>query len=264
MDFLSKTVVVTGTASGIGAETARLLKAAGAKVIGLDRNVTTENVDQFIQIDLSDSASIDAAVAQIPQGIDALCNVAGVPPTPGPEMVIKVNFIGLRQLTEALIEKMNDNASIINVSSVAGVMWSQNIANVKLGLALASNDDVKAFIEAHNIVSDGKESNAAYPFSKQMVNAWSVQNASRWADRGIRINVVSPGPVATPIIDDFVKSFGAKADEDIEAAGGAGKAEDIAPTIVYMAHESSSWVSGQNVATDGGLQAQIMRKMLGL
>ena len=100
--------------------------------------------------------------------------------------------------------------------------------------------------------------------SKELVIAWSVQNANRWADRGIRINVVSPGPVDTPIIGDFVKSFGTHAEDDIENAGGAGTAQDIAPAIVFLADDISSWINGQNIGTDGGLQAKMMSGGLGL
>ena len=264
MSFSGKTVVVTGVASGIGAETARLLKAAGAKVIGMDRNETRENVDQFIQLDLADPASIDAAVAQVESGIDALCNVAGVPPTPGPEVVLKVNFIGLRHLTEAIVDKLNNGASIVNVASLAGVKWVQNIETVRAGLKMASNDDVKGFVEQHNIVADGIHSSAAYPFSKELVIAWSIKNANRWADRGIRVNVISPGPVDTPIIGDFVKSFGAHADDDIENAGGAGTVGGIASAIVFLANDSSAWINGQNIGTDGGLQAKMIAGAIGL
>ena len=57
-----KTYLVTGVASGIGAETSRVLRAKGAKVIGVDRT-ETDNADQFCQVDLSDPASIDNLVA---------------------------------------------------------------------------------------------------------------------------------------------------------------------------------------------------------
>ena len=56
-----KTFVVTGSASGIGAETSRVLRVKGAKVIGVDRN-ETEHVDEFYKTDLSDPSSIDALI----------------------------------------------------------------------------------------------------------------------------------------------------------------------------------------------------------
>ena len=65
----NKKIVVTGAASGIGAETAKVLKENGAVVIGLDINRPTGNVDEFIKVDISNPASIDTAVSKIPDGI---------------------------------------------------------------------------------------------------------------------------------------------------------------------------------------------------
>jgi NAD(P)-dependent dehydrogenase (short-subunit alcohol dehydrogenase family) len=97
-----------------------------------------------------------------------------------------------------------------------------------------------------------------------MLIAWSIQNAMRWVEKGIRVNVVSPGPVETPILEDFVRSFGNKAEQNNQSSGGAGTAADIASTIVYLSHESSRWINGQNIASDGGLHSQLMCKMLSL
>jgi NAD(P)-dependent dehydrogenase (short-subunit alcohol dehydrogenase family) len=112
MSLDNKKIVVTGVASGIGAETAKVLKAQGAMVIGVDRNEPKENVDLYIKADLGNPDSIAAAVEAVPNGIDALCNIAGLPPTKDRVDVLKVNFLGLRHLTELMIGKLNDNASI--------------------------------------------------------------------------------------------------------------------------------------------------------
>ena len=101
--FEGKTIVVTGAASGIGAETARIVKEQGATVIGLDLNEPAANVDRYIRVDMSDPASIDEAVAAIPAGVDAICNIAGLPPTKNRALVLKVNFLGLRDFTEKMI-----------------------------------------------------------------------------------------------------------------------------------------------------------------
>ena len=96
MNFTNKTIVITGACSGIGAEVVRLARAGGAKVIGIDRNPPGLTLDQFIQADLGDPASIDAAAAQLPPTIDALCNIAGVPGTANGDLVARVNYLGLR------------------------------------------------------------------------------------------------------------------------------------------------------------------------
>jgi len=264
MNVSGKRVILTGASSGIGAATAAALKAGGATVIGLDRNEPTANVDEYIQIDLASASSIDAAVAKISGGADALINCAGVPPTPGQETVLKVNFIGLRYLTESVIDKLNDNASIVNVASLAGAGWPNNVANVKEGLAMQSFDDVAGFIEKHGIIKDGMTSKAAYPFSKECVIVWTIKNATRWMDRGIRMNSVGPGPVATPILDDFVQSLGEKAAKDIEEGGGAGQAEGIVPAILFFTSDDSNWVIGQSLFADGGVHSKILTEALSL
>ena len=77
---LGKTYGVKGVASGIGAETSRVLRAKGAKVIGVNRT-ETDNADQFYKADLSDPTSIDGLIAALPEGLDGLANIAGLPPT---------------------------------------------------------------------------------------------------------------------------------------------------------------------------------------
>ena len=106
LNFQGKTIVVTGASSGIGAETARQLRYAGASVIGMDRNEPTFTLDGFVKADLSEQAHIDAAVKQLPARVDALCNIAGVPGTSPVDLVAKVNYLGLRHLTLGLLGRM--------------------------------------------------------------------------------------------------------------------------------------------------------------
>ena len=139
-----KTYVVTGVASGIGAETSRVLRAKGAKVIGVDRT-ETDNADQFYKADLSDPTSIDGLIAALPEGLDGLANIAGLPPTAPAEKVLKVNILGLRQLTLGLIDKLADGASIANLASLAGFGWTEALDQVKATLALDLADDIAGF-----------------------------------------------------------------------------------------------------------------------
>ena len=79
MTLANKTIVVTGCCSGIGADFAKLARLQGARVIGIDRNDPTLTLDGFVKADLGDPVAIDAAMAQLPERIDALANIAGVP-----------------------------------------------------------------------------------------------------------------------------------------------------------------------------------------
>ncbi|TXD66966.1 SDR family NAD(P)-dependent oxidoreductase, partial [Ralstonia pseudosolanacearum] len=112
MQLGNKTIVVTGVSSGIGAETARLLRFHGARVIGVDRNAPGTTLDGYVQADLSTAQTIDAAVAQLPSRVDALCNIAGVPGTAPVELVARVNYLGLRHLTERLLPRMPEGGAV--------------------------------------------------------------------------------------------------------------------------------------------------------
>ena len=106
----SRVIVVTGAASGIGAAAARLLREDGETVIGIDiTEPAAGSVDQFVSMDQSDPASIDAAVAKLPDGLDGLMNIAGVAPSPKspPAVVLKTNFYGVRAFTRKLLGKIS-------------------------------------------------------------------------------------------------------------------------------------------------------------
>jgi len=131
MNLQNKTIVITGISSGIGSEVARNARHYGATVIGVDRNEPTLTVDQFYQADLGEIDSIDELVSQLPSGIDALCNIAGVPGTAPKALVEKVNYLGLRHLTEALLPKMNTGGSVVNVASILGAQWPERLEQHK-------------------------------------------------------------------------------------------------------------------------------------
>ena len=102
MTLNGKILVVTGVASGIGAELARLARFQGATVIGVDRNQPQFSLDDFHQADLGDPDSIAALVSRLPARLHGLCNIAGVPGTAPRETVARVNYLGLRLLSQHL------------------------------------------------------------------------------------------------------------------------------------------------------------------
>ena len=260
MSLANKKILVTGAASGIGAETAKTLKALGATVIGLDRNEPKENVDQYIAADLSDPDSIAAAVETVPNGIDALCNIAGLPPTKDRVAVLKVNFLGLRHLTELMIGNLNDNASIANVASLAGLGWPEAGEQIKAFIGLRDFDAVEAFCDEFGV---GNEGGRSYFFSKEALIVWTMMNRWTWRDRGIRMNCVSPGPVETPILPDFLETLGERAEEDAKVMDRPGRPEDIAPVIAFMCSEGSDWIRGANIPVDGGMYQHVLCNMHG-
>jgi NAD(P)-dependent dehydrogenase (short-subunit alcohol dehydrogenase family) len=135
-----QTIVVTGAASGIGAASARLLVEAGASVVALDLREPAFAVAGFIAVDMADAAAIDAAAAKLPAAVDGLCNIAGVPGNRGVDATMRINVLGLRHLTEALLPRMTKGASIVNLASVAGNLWPERLA-AHLALARTAGFD---------------------------------------------------------------------------------------------------------------------------
>lgn len=250
----NRTYVVTGAASGIGAETVRVLRSLGARVIGIDRQ-ETKDVDQFVEADLSNHKSLMNAVVQMPTGIDGLANIAGVPPTLAAETVLRVNTIGLRQLTKALIPKMSDGANIVNLASLAGNGWADNLDQVRRTLTLTLDDDVAQFCTDEELNNaDGQ----SYFLSKQALIVWTMQNRWTWRDRDINMNCISPGPVATPILADFVETLGERVEEDMKVMDRAAEVTDIAPVVSFALSSGAKWLRGTNIETDGGMKRHIL------
>jgi NAD(P)-dependent dehydrogenase (short-subunit alcohol dehydrogenase family) len=260
MTVAGKTIVVTGASSGIGLESARHLRAAGAHIIAVDRNEPPAGVAQrFVRADLSDPASIRGAAAEVGDGIDGLCNIAGLPPTRGRLTVLRVNFLGLRQLTEALLPALKPGASIVNLASLAGIGWPQALPAVRALLALRDVEGLGALCDAHG-VDDAR----SYFLSKEALIVWTMQNRWTWRERGIRMNSISPGPVQTPILPDFLRTLGARAEEDMRVMDRPGTPQDIAPLVTFLCSEGSAWIRGTNLPCDGGMASHVVLGMAGL
>jgi NAD(P)-dependent dehydrogenase (short-subunit alcohol dehydrogenase family) len=256
--FQDKTFVVTGVSSGIGAETARWLREQGARVLGVDLRQPSTGIDDFFQADLGDAASLDRLVAALPAGIDGLANIAGLPPTHPAAVVLRVNLVGLKYLTLALVDKLADGASIVNLASVAGAGWPLALPAIQASEDLAFAE-VDAFCLAHRI-----EGARSYFFSKEAVIAWTIQNRWTWRSRGIRMNAVSPGPVDTPILTNFIETLGERAADRMQVMDRHGAPADIAPVVAFLLSAASTWIRGTNVPVDGGLHAHVMDEQYGL
>lgn len=259
MMLQGKTVIITGVASGIGAETARVCRASGAKVIGVDRNTPTVDLHAFHQCDLTDEASVDRLIADLrAYKASGLANIAGVPPTAPPAVVLTVNLVALKRLTYGIVDSLADGASIVNLASLAGIGWEGEVPKIKAAATL-SHAEVPVFCAANGINPDN-----SYFFSKQALIAWTHENRWTWRDRGIRVNAVSPGPVDTPILGDFLETLGERAAEDARIMDRPGRPTDIAPVVAFLLSDGSGWLRGVNIATDGGMRAHIEATSHGL
>ena len=121
LGYQGKRVIVTGCFSGMGEATARLLTELGAEVHGVDYKPTSLKLASFTQLDLRDPESIAAGVDGVGGDVDALFNCAGLPQSFPPLDVMKVNFIGLRELTERVVSHMKPGAAIVSIASTGGL-----------------------------------------------------------------------------------------------------------------------------------------------
>ncbi len=247
-----KTIIVTGAASGIGAATALLLAAQRARVIAIDLNRPARVAGDFVQADLADPRSIDRLVAALPAGVHGLANIAGLPPTRPAEQVLAVNLVGLKALTLGLMPKLADGAAIVNLASLAGLGW----ADAKAAIDASEQLDfagIPAFCARHGIAGA-----RSYFFSKEALIVWTMRNRWTWRARGIRMNAISPGPVDTPILPDFVETLGARAEEDMRVMDRPGRPGDIAPVVAFLLSDAAGWIRGANLPVDGGMYAHVL------
>ena len=253
-----KTIIVTGAASGIGEATAAHVAELGAEVVSVDIRPPVRTVGRFLQADLSKRASIDELVRSLPAGIHGLANIAGLPPTQPPAAVLAVNLVGLKYLTTMLVPKLAEGASIVNLASLAGLGWPESKASIHASADLGF-DGIEAFCRVHGIAGP-----RSYFFSKEALIVWTMQNRWTWRSRGIRMNAVSPGPVDTPILKDFLQTLGARAEEDMRTMDRPGRPQDIAPVVAFLLSEGSAWLRGTNVAADGGMHSNLLCQLHGL
>ena len=263
--FDGKHFLVTGVASGIGEETARMLLGEGARVTGLDLREPAIGCERFVMPDQGDAASVDAAVRALDGRFDGLCNVAGVPPGDRftPARILKVNFYGVRRLTLGVEPHLNDGAAVVNVASAAGMGWMHNLDRIRAFLAIDDFDAVEAAVAEHGIHNEGLVSQAAYPFSKELVIAWTLRHSGDGLARGLRVNAVSPGATRTPILQDFVDNFG-EIVQRRTADVGASAPEHVARALLFLLSSQSARINGVNLPVDGGVSARALSGRLGL
>lgn len=253
--LFGKTIVVTGVASGIGRRTAELAGHLGAEVIGIDRAQPDRTFGQFLEGDISTAGGVADIAKALPDRLDALCNVAGVSGNSGAANTLAINFFGLRSLSVALAPKLRDGGSVVNVASIAGYGWRENTARAAAIARTEGFPDPAQIVADHDIPDD-----AGYPVSKEILLVWTMLAAhqDRFKNRGITVNAVSPGPVETPILQQFRDVLGdARVNSDVDAVGRAGTPADIAPAILFLCSDAARWINGTNLATDGGLEAAI-------
>lgn len=234
-DLKDKVIVVTGAAGIQGPEHIKALTKAGAKA------VATDIKDTEIKLDVTDSESIKAATVKILNQygrIDVLINNAGATGKYATDwdQIIKVNLTGTYLCCQIVGQEMikNNGAAIINVSSIYGLV----------------GPDFSIYEKANY---DNKPMGvpAAYCASKGGIISLTKYFASLYAKNNLRVNCVTPGGIYDKQDESFVKKYSAKT-----MLGRMAEKNEVSGTILYLASDLSSYVTGTNIVIDGGLTAK--------
>ena len=254
-DYTGRIVLITGAATGMGAETAALLVDAGAEVHALDIAEVTGPVAGSQRVDLGDPKSIDGVLDALPERIDAVMNCAGIPGGTrfDARTVMRVNFLGLRHLTEAIFDRIPSGGSVTSIASLAGGGWTNHVAELTELLATGDFRAAEAWLDGRDdLIGDG------YGFSKECVQYWTMWRSVTAIKSGVRINSICPGVTDTAIMADFRQAMGDNAIK-MTAEAGIGRlatADEMAPAMAFLGSEgAASYVNGVNLDIDGGFMA---------
>ncbi len=248
-------MAITGTSSGMGAEAVGRFVEAGAEVHALDIAAEPSGAGNGAathhRVDVGDRASIDETMARLPERVDVLVNCAGVPNGGrfSGEQVMRVNWLGLRYLTESLLPRMDDGGAVVHIASTAGRNWAERAATHGELMAASTFDEGLQWLAANpDVYGDG------YVFSKEAVQYYTLWRSVQLLPRGIRMNSICPGITDTSIITDFRKGMGDDVIDHAQAVvGRIAKPAEMAPAMLFLAdNESSSYINGVNLNIDYG------------
>ncbi len=251
----TRTTVVTGAASGIGAATARLLTARGERVIGVDLAGSDVNADLSTP---EGRASLVDAVAKLADGpIDAVvANAGSAAPAP---LTVSVNYFGAVATLEGLLPLMagSDAPRAVVTSSMASFQPNDE----QLVAAMLDGDEPAALARAQALVDAGEEpAQLIYGSTKNAISRWmrKVAPTDDWAGAGIPINAVGPGVIETPMTAGYTATEEGRAmlaQMVPMPLGGYGQPEEVAELIIWLASAANSKATGQVVFIDGGSDA---------
>jgi NAD(P)-dependent dehydrogenase (short-subunit alcohol dehydrogenase family) len=233
-----KVCVITGAASGIGAESARMFMREGAKVVGVDLVAGAEG-DLALEADVTDEEQVRGLYERAHEEfgrVDVLYNNAGINPT--------------------------DDSSVLETSLEA---W-QRVQDVNVrSVFLCCKHGIPHLLEAGGgsvintasfvAVMGAAVSQISYTASKGAVLAMSREMGIEFARRGVRVNALCPGPVNTPLLQELFAKDPEKAARRLVhlPMGRFAEASEIALAAVFLASDESSYVNGSTFLVDGGL-----------
>ena len=233
-----KVCVVTGAASGIGAETVRRFKDEAATVVGVDLHDDCPGVDLALACDVADDAAVRsmfAAVRAEYDSIDVLFNNAGISP--------------------------DDDVSVLDTSLEA---W-QRVQDVNLrSVFLCCKHGIPHLLEtgcgsvintaSFVAVMGAATSQIAYTASKGAVLSLSRELGVEFARRGVRVNALCPGPVNTPLLEELFAKDPAKAARRLVHVpmGRFAEPEEMANAVLFLASDEARYITGITLPVDAG------------
>jgi NAD(P)-dependent dehydrogenase (short-subunit alcohol dehydrogenase family) len=235
-----KSAIVTGGCSGIGLAIARRFRNQGAQVLIADRQrdgarVAQEIDAQFQLTDVSVESEVEAAFARVKESYgpaDILVNNAGIQPL----------GVGLDEITRPLLERT----------------FAVNVNGVTFGLKHAGRhlaDGGRVINLASFVGLIGVPRGTAYAASKAAVVHLTKLGAIELAPRRITVNAISPGTILTPAITRIANNPEIPFIERRTPLGRLGRPEEVAALCHFLASDEAAYITGQNIAVDGGLTA---------
>jgi NAD(P)-dependent dehydrogenase (short-subunit alcohol dehydrogenase family) len=234
-EFEGFVVIVTGAAGGVGGAVSAWLAEQGARVFGLDRRAPESSAAEFIATDVGDPGSIDAAVRQILDRagrIDGLVAAAGISEEPTP--------------VEQMSAEMWNRTLAVNLTGA--FFTCQRVGRAMLAQGHGRIVTIASMSGAH--IVNVPQQQAAYNASKAGVVALTKSLAYEWADRGVRVNALSPGYVDTPLLAS--KTFLHDGWKAATPLGRFAEPREVAAATGWLLSDAAAFCCGTELLMDGG------------
>ncbi len=252
---MSRTIAITGSASGIGAALANLLQGRGNRVIGVD--LRDADVIADLATPAGRAAAAEAVIAAAGGVLDGVVTCAGTS-LPG-DLTVKVNFFGTTEIVTALQPALAASSAprVVVVGSISATQQ----ADEDVVAACLAGDEVSA-LAAADVAVAGRRGHQLYPSSKSALAQWVRRTAIEpgWASAGIPLNVVAPGVVLTPMTEELIADPAMKQLMDAAVPmplNGYLRADDVAQVLAFLVSEDNSHITGQVVYVDGGAEVTL-------
>jgi NAD(P)-dependent dehydrogenase (short-subunit alcohol dehydrogenase family) len=246
-----RTIVVTGSASGLGLATRARLEAAGDRVIGVDIH------DAEITADLSEpSGRTDACRAvrdEVPL-IDGIVVCAGLGPHVTPtSLLVAVNYFGAVDVLDELLPSLagaESPSAVVIASNSIGLIPDEGTVVDKM----LEHDEVEA-----RAIGDRIPGAVLYGLTKQALARAVRHRAAAWGDAGVRLNAIAPGPTMTPLLQGSLddEMLGPLVDALPIPLARRAQPDEMAGIIAFLLSTDASYVHGAIWFADGGTDAVV-------